>query len=283
MENKSDSAIDVEIVGFNAQDRVLIASMFKVSNMRTQAYREWNASKKIRPDCVIFDVESKESRARLELASMRKKSCPLITVGPGAEQTAIVDAHIQRPIRWAGVLHTLDTVLNQTEEAPVVLSEAQSKELSSAVNELELAEVIPWYDRDQPVKEFQTDAAVLVVDPDPGSFKYISDILTAREYRVDQAIDIAQANAMLEAKRYNCVVLEMDLPDQDGIKFCKQIKQSPDRRRKTAVVILTPPRTIMDRMRGSMAGCDAFLNKPVDAEALVEAMEKFLPKWKKKA
>jgi two-component system cell cycle response regulator len=282
MEKNSDHALDVEIVGFKPQDKILIASMFKVSTMRTLPYREWQVSQKKTPDCAIFDIEDREARVLLELAVMRKKGFPLITIGLGAEKPPGVDAHIQRPIRWAGILHILDTVLNK-EEAPVYLSDEAPEKISAAVNQLELTEVAPWYDQNHPPKEFLTDAAVLVLDPDATAFEFISDNLMRSGFRVDHAVDVSQASKMLEERRYNCVLLEMELQNEDGMRFCKSIKQSPDRRRKTAVIILTKNRTIVDRMRGSLAGCDAFLNKPIDPIALTQTMEKFLPNWKMKS
>lgn len=272
--------MDVEIVGFKPHERVLIASMFKVSEMRTRAYREWQPDQKPRPDCVLIDIEDKEARLRLDLASVRKKGGPIITIGTAPAEKSNASAHIQRPIRWAGILHTLDTVLGEIAEPPV--SGQQVEEFSKRANNLEIEELEPWYDRSQPPKEFLTDAAVLVVDPDPVISKFISKKLANSGYRVDHATTVTQAADLIKSSRYNCIVLEMDLPNEDGMKFCKLIKQSPDRRRRTAVIILTANRNIVDRMRGSLAGCDAYLSKPIDSNNLLTTLEKFLPNWKKK-
>ncbi len=281
MDNNSE-LMDVEILGFKPNERVLLASMFKVSEMRTRAYREWQPSEKSRPDCVLIDIDDKEAKLRLDLASVRKKNSPIVTIGTITNQNANVDAHIQRPIRWAGILHTLDTVLGEIVETHS-LTEPQAEEFSNRVNDLEIKQLDPWYDRNQPPKEFLTDAAVLVVDPDPVVSKFISTRLASSGYRVDHATTVTQATELIQVSRYNCIVLEMDLPDQDGIKFCKLIKQSPDKRRRTAIIILTANRNIVDRMRGSLAGCDAFLSKPVDPNNLLVTLEKFLPNWKKKS
>jgi two-component system cell cycle response regulator len=205
---------------------------------------------------------------------------PIVTVGPITDKLPKVSAHINRPIRWAGILHTLDTVLGETTEPPV--SGQQVEEFSNRLNNLEIEEVGPWYDRSQPPKEFMTDAAVLVVDPDPDTSGFIREELVSSGYRVDTATNVTQASELVKKFRYNCIILEMDLPNEESIEFCMRIKQPSDTQRRTAVIILTANRNIVDRVRGSVAGCDAYLSKPVNPNTLMLALEKFLPKWKKK-
>ena len=217
---------------------------------------------------------------RLALEAVRKSGTPVVTVSRDSEKKSHAGAHISRPIRWAGVLHTLDTVLGETDDAP--LTRKQAEEFNKQMDDLELQELQPWYDRNQPPKEFKTEAAVLVVDPDPVVSGMISGELKKSGYRVDHAITVSAATALMRANRYNCVVLEMDLPNDEGIKFCAQIKGSSDPKRRTAVIILTANSNIVDRVRGSGAGCDAYLSKPIDPKNLMTALEKFLPNWQKK-
>lgn len=120
------------------------------------------------------------------------------------------------------------------------------------------------------------------VDPDPDTSAFIREELTNSGYRVDTATNLTQASELVKAVRYNCIILEMNLPNEEGIEFCMHIKQSSDMQRRTAVIILTANRNLADRVGGSVAGCDAYLSKPVNPTTLMIALEKFLPNWKKK-
>lgn len=279
------NTIDVEIVGFTSNERTIFASMFKVAGMQARAgtqareYREWKPDSQTRPDCLLLDTDDADGQLRLDLEAVRKSGTPIVTVSKSSEKKSPAGAHISRPIRWAGVLHTLDTVLGETGGAP--LTGKQAEEFNNQMNDLELQELQPWYDRNQPPKEFKTEASVLVVDPDPVISDLISGELKKSGYRVDHATAVSEAAALMKANRYNCVVLEMDLPNDEGIKFCAKIKGAPDPNRRTAVIILTSNSNIVDRVRGSGAGCDAYLSKPIDPKNLMTALEKFLPNWQK--
>jgi two-component system cell cycle response regulator len=129
------------------------------------------------------------------------------------------------------------------------------------------------------VTVFKTQPAVLVVDPDPTGGQYVSGKLAGSGYRVDYAATAAEAIKLLATHRYNCAILETRLPDSDGFDICKMLKES-DNRRRTASIILTTSRNPIDRLRGTMAGCDAYLSKPVRPEKLLQTLEKFLPDWR---
>ena len=280
MDNKSEY-FDVEIVGFKPNERILIASMFKLSRMRSQVYQEWQPDQDSRPDCILVDLDDDNGRMRVELALIRKTRATMITIGTRSEEKFKVGLHIERPIRWATMLHTLDLVFG--EAAMTASAEPLTEEFSKSVNDLEVLELQPWYDREQSPKEFLTGPSVLVLDPDPVIAAQVIHALASSSYRVDRANNIAHAHELMRENRYNCVVLEVDLPGESGIDFCRSIKQMPDKRRSTAVILLTENRKIEVRLRGSHAGCDAFLCKPFEGEDLLMTLEKFLPNWRLKA
>jgi two-component system, cell cycle response regulator len=72
------------------------------------------------------------------------------------------------------------------------------------------------------------------------------------------------------------VFLDVIMPGIDGYQVCKLIK-SKRAANKTAVIMLTSKGSPFDRIRGAMAGCDAYLTKPVDEDKLLESIVKFLP------
>lgn len=274
--------LDIEIVGFKPNEKTLIVSMFKLSQLRDHAYREWVPGESREPDCVIADIDDADGQMRVELAHIRKAEHRLITIGTGPSGKFTSAAHIERPIRWAAVLHVLDTVLTEHGAVPKLI-EPDSTEYKRQANALEADIVQPWYDRAEGATEFKTRPAVLVLDPDPLVFAVIAHALAPARFRVDKAATIAEATEMMAEHRYNCIVMESVLGEDDGIRFCKTIKSMPDRRRRTGVIILTVNNSIVERMRGSMAGCDAYLGKPIEATDLLATIEKFLPNWQLQA
>ncbi len=271
--------LDIDIVGFKPNEKTLILSMFKLSQMRDRAYREWVPGTSREADCVIADIDDSEGRLRVELALIRKTENRLITIGNEADDKFKAGVHIERPIRWAAVLTVLDSVLTKAGAAPKFL-DPDSSEFKRQANELEAGNVQPWYDRAESPTEFKTRPAVLVLDPDPLVYAVIAHALAPARFKVDKAATVAEAAEKMAESRYNCVVMESVLGEDDGIRFCKAIKQMPDRRRRTGVIILTVNNSLVERMRGSMAGCDVYLGKPIEATDLLATIEKFLPNWR---
>lgn len=145
-------------------------------------------------------------------------------------------------------------------------------------NDLELSSIANWYDRDE-VITFRTDPAVLVIDPDIAARRYMAAKFIDLKYRVDYAESGEQALEMINTHRYNAVFLETVLPGIDGYDVCKSVKSRSDRRR-IAVIFVSSKNATFDRVKGAMAGCDAFLAKPIDQEKLVSTLDKFLPNWR---
>jgi twitching motility two-component system response regulator PilG len=67
------------------------------------------------------------------------------------------------------------------------------------------------------------------------------------------------------------------MPGIVGYEGCRRIKAGPSsERRPTPIVMLTSKASPFDRIRGKMAGCDAYLTKPVDPTQLYEVLTKFV-------
>ena len=277
MIKKSEVPVEVELIGFTQRDRLLFASLFKVSEMRLFNYLEWKPVSERGPVCLLIDVDHEDHRMRCDKEHVQPSGIPIIAIGDKVPPTIKPAAHIKRPIRWAEILHTLDTTLWQAAKPNEPMPNEKSEVLSDAENELEVQQIDPWYKRDE-AKEFKSDPAVLVIDPDPSGGDYIRTKLIGSGYRVDHVATGTEAFALLAKSRYNCVILETQLPDKDGFEICNLLKQRQDRRR-TASIILTASQNPLDRMRGALAGCDAFLNKPVKPDQLLQTLEKFLPDW----
>jgi CheY-like chemotaxis protein len=126
-----------------------------------------------------------------------------------------------------------------------------------------------------PAHESSADWA-LVVDDNVTVREFMKNQLAPFAFNVDFAESGEQAVGMTGAKHYTCVFLDVVMPGIDGYQVCKLIK-SKKSVKKTAVVMLTSKGSPFDKIRGAMAGCDAYLTKPVDVEKLLGVISKFLP------
>jgi two-component system, cell cycle response regulator len=117
---------------------------------------------------------------------------------------------------------------------------------------------------------------VLVVDDNVTVREFMKTKLAPFGFNVDYAESGEEAVGYTGQKSYTCVFLDVIMPGIDGYQVCKLIK-SKKTSTKTAVVMLTSKGSPFDRIRGAMAGCDAYLTKPVDEDKLLETIVKFLP------
>lgn len=77
-------------------------------------------------------------------------------------------------------------------------------------------------------------------------------------------VDCAEAAMMaISAHRYSIIFLDVVMPGMDGYAACKKIKRSP-LNRYTPVVMLTSRSSSFDKFKGTLAGCDAYLVKPIN-------------------
>ena len=119
--------------------------------------------------------------------------------------------------------------------------------------------------------------AVLVVDDNATVRKFMETRLAPYGFNVDFAETGEQAVGLTGTKEYTCVFLDVVLPGIDGYQVCKLIKGNKQAVQRTAVVMLTSRSSPFDKLRGSLAGCDEYLTKPVDENHLLEVIAKFLP------
>jgi twitching motility two-component system response regulator PilG len=85
------------------------------------------------------------------------------------------------------------------------------------------------------------------------------------------------ALGLLDERSYDIVFLDLTLPLMDGYDVCKAIKRSR-KNRGVKVVMLTGRGSRIDRIRGAMAGCDAYLTKPVAQDELHSTITQLFPK-----
>ncbi len=102
--------------------------------------------------------------------------------------------------------------------------------------------------------------SILVVDDDPDILTIIRDNLELDGYTVHTAEGGKEAIATFKANAIDMIVLDLMLPDMDGIQVCRTIRTSSH----VPIIMLTAKDTVSDKVLGLESGADDYLVKPFE-------------------
>ena len=103
---------------------------------------------------------------------------------------------------------------------------------------------------------------LLIVDDAPDITQLLVVFFHQAGYNALAAYDGRAALDLFRREHPSLVILDLGLPDIDGLEVCQQIRQESG----TPVLILTKRGDVEDRIKGYAAGADAYLVKPVRVE-----------------
>ena len=116
---------------------------------------------------------------------------------------------------------------------------------------------------------------VLYVEDDPESRLLVRRVLQAEGYAVIEAKDAADGLASANESRPDLILIDINLPEVDGLTLARQIKSVPDLA-STPLVVLTANVMRGDRERSLGAGCDGYIQKPIDVDLLPRQISQYL-------
>ncbi|KJK15829.1 response regulator [Pseudomonas sp. NPDC087612] len=114
---------------------------------------------------------------------------------------------------------------------------------------------------------------VLLCEDDDLIASGISAGLGAQGMTVDRVASAGAAQAMLQAAAFDVMVLDLGLPDEDGLKLLQRLRQQGH---ELPVLILTARDAVTDRVEGLQAGGDDYLLKPFDLRELAARLHTLL-------
>ena len=117
-------------------------------------------------------------------------------------------------------------------------------------------------------------SSILVVDDEPNNFDVIETFLSQPEYQLYYADSGAQVIAALDIYQPDLILLDVMMPDLDGIEVCRQIK-ALSKWQSLPIIMVTALDSKSDLARCLNAGADDFISKPVNGvelRARVKAM-----------
>lgn len=116
---------------------------------------------------------------------------------------------------------------------------------------------------------------ILIVDDEPRNLKLLSAMLTPQDYRLITAQGGKRALEIASRMRPDLVLLDVMMPDIDGLEVCRRLKKMP-RMQMVPIIMVTALREKEHRIRAMQAGADDFLSKPVDRIELLVRIKSLL-------
>ena len=275
----------VDVIGFNETERLMLSSIFGLAARRDPSFLQREPSSAQRTDLYLVDADDEPAMAEF-LAIRGRVPAPAVLIGVSDRNTGLL--LLSRPLQWARVLQSFDDAIQGGVPAPSTEND-KTMVLQRTSTGTGLRTPAPGAARTNPgggvpVRPAAATArprrpadAVLVVDDNATVRKFMESRLAPYGFNVDFAETGEQAVGLTGTKEYTCVFLDVVLPGIDGYQVCKLIKGNKQAVKRTAVVMLTSRSSPFDKLRGSLAGCDEYLTKPVDENHLLEVIAKFLP------
>ena len=115
-------------------------------------------------------------------------------------------------------------------------------------------------------------ASILIVEDDPAVARALMDGLEVADYRVWHAVDGHDARGQLERARPDLILLDLVLPDVDGLVLCSLLKSMAD----VPIVVCTATSRRGDPVLALKLGADDFVRKPFDLDDLLARIEAVL-------
>jgi len=278
------------IVDDNATNRKILLAQTGQWGMHAQAFasaveaRAWldqgNAYDVALLDLQMPDedgIELAESlRARADLRE--RPLVMLSSVGHRLQTGALLDAVLTKPIKAAALLGALGEVMR-----------AERAGAPAAPEPLDPFAIIPILDAPAAVPASAQPSApvagdgqmpalrILLAEDNAVNQRVALGMLDRLGYRADVVANGREVLAVLELVRYDVVLMDVQMPEMDGLEAARRIRQNVPRESRPRIIAMTANAMSGDRERCLEAGMDDYLHKPIGLEELAAALAASAP------
>ena len=130
----------------------------------------------------------------------------------------------------------------------------------------------------QTTQDAAVEAHILVVDDDPAIRELINEYLTENDFKVSVAETGADMDRVLAVEIVDLVILDLKLPDEDGLAIARRLRESLD----LPIIILTGRKEEVDRVMGLELGADDYVTKPFSNRELLARIKAVLRRTESK-
>lgn len=100
---------------------------------------------------------------------------------------------------------------------------------------------------------------VLIIEDERELAKSIVEYLSVEKYLCEIASTFKEAMAKIEAFNYDCILLDISLPDGNGLKILEELTKES---KQDGVIIISAKNSVDDKIKGLQLGADDYLTKP---------------------
>jgi twitching motility two-component system response regulator PilG len=236
----ADVALKLAVRGFTQSERQMLDAIVKLSQRRQPRLELLGAGYEEDADVVMIDGTDAQAMKWAGMRLWLKRKVVIWVDTPNAQG----GTSVTRPIQWPSL--------------PMILARAMEKNHGPAAVDTALK-----------------SGPVLVVDDSIAIRAQLRSQLEQRGLEVTEAASAEVAIKATAASSYCIVLMDVIMPGIDGYEACRLIKAQSN---KQTVVMLTSRSSPFDRIRGKMAGCDAYLTKPIDSGKLHEVISRYIAK-----
>lgn len=121
----------------------------------------------------------------------------------------------------------------------------------------------------------ENKGTVLYVEDNPDNRLLVRRILLSEDYGLLEATNAQEALDLLKTTKPDLILMDINMPDMDGYTLTAKIKTTPGFER---VPILALTANVMrgDKEKSLEAGCDGYIQKPIDFDELLREVARFL-------
>lgn len=262
---KSDKSYAVAIFGIPEFERELVKRIFSLSESRDKIYRIAEESQNHTADIALVDNSNANAASQFEQIHTTRQEFPAVVIANGKNPES--EYWVKRPftaMRMLGALDKLvDNVLSGAGHARPNDPAAKSKDPAAKV---------------ESKTESPAPAGIykaLVVDDSLPVRKQVNIALRRAGITAEFAEDGESALKLIETRSYDILFLDVVLPGKDGYEICKAIKKDKGKKH-IPVIMLTGKSSPIDKVKGKLSGCDAYLTKPVSLKEFNQTLSRWL-------
>jgi len=120
-----------------------------------------------------------------------------------------------------------------------------------------------------------TGKRILYIEDNPENRTLVRRVLTAEGYTLIEAVDGWTGLRAIEENLPDLIIIDINLPGLDGYEVTSRIRMMP-RLARIPIIAMTANVMQGDREKSLAAGCDGYIQKPIDIDLLPEQVAKFL-------
>lgn len=109
------------------------------------------------------------------------------------------------------------------------------------------------------------DPNILLIDDEPQILRALKTILTANHFRIQSAVTGEQGIALAVAQPPDLIILDLALPDMDGLEVCRSIREWS----RVPIIVLSVRDSEKEKVAALDSGADDYLTKPFGIEELL--------------